>query len=162
MRQFETVLGFLVRALAALGVLSLIALMALTVITVTFRAAGIAFPGTYVLSELLLIPTVSCALVYAGWDGAHTKVELLVHAFRARSANILQCVMLICGTAFWGFVLYAGIEEALRRGRQGEMSPILDIPVAPFRWFMVAALAVLILVSLYRAFEYLIRREPPK
>jgi hypothetical protein len=62
MRLVEHLLGGIVRGAAALGVLSLLALMALTVVTVTFRAVGVAFPGTYVLAELLLIPTVSCAL----------------------------------------------------------------------------------------------------
>ena len=159
MQRLETVLGWLVRAVAALGVVSLLTLMVLTVVTVVFRAIGIAFPGTYVLAELLLIPTVSCALVYAAWDGAHTKVELLTQSFGDRAANLSQGIMLAAGTVFWGFVLYAGIEEALRRGRQGEVSPILEISVAPFRWFMVTALTLMILACLFRAIQFLTDRE---
>ena len=67
MQAVETLLRWMVRLAAALGVLSLVALMGLTVVTVVFRAVGIAFPGTYVLAELLLIPTVSCALAFAAW-----------------------------------------------------------------------------------------------
>ena len=113
MQAVETLLRWMVRLAAALGVLSLVALMGLTVVTVVFRAVGIAFPGTYVLAELLLIPTVSCALAFAAWDGAHTKVELLVQTFRPRIAGLSQGLMLLAGTAFWGIVLFAGIEEAI-------------------------------------------------
>lgn len=160
MGKIDQILGWAVRGVAALGVLSLLALMALTVTTVVFRAIGIAFPGTYVLAELLLIPTVSCALVFAAWDGAHTKVELLINTFSAGASGIAQGVTLLLGTGFWGFVLYAGIEEALRRGRQGEVSPILEIPVGPFRWFMAAAIALLIVVCLFRAAQFILHGEP--
>ncbi|MBV0911939.1 TRAP transporter small permease [Anianabacter salinae] len=159
MRAVETLLRAAVRGAAALGVLSLVALMALTVVTVAFRAAGIAFPGTYVLAELLLIPTVSCALAFAAWDDAHTRVELLVQTFRTRVAGAAQGLTLLAGTVFWGFVLYAGIEEALRRGRQGETTPLLDIPVAPFRWLMVAAITLLISICLLRGLQFIAGRE---
>ncbi len=160
MQSVEKLLGWIIRAAAALGVLSLVALMGLTVVTVVFRAIGIAFPGTYVLAELLLIPTVSCALAFAAWDGAHTKVELLVQTFSPRVSGISQGAMLLLGTVFWGFVLYAGVEEALRRGKQGETTALLDIPVAPFRWLMVSALVLMIAVCLLRAAQYLAGREP--
>ena len=162
MRLVENLLSWIIRAAAALGVLSLLALMGLTVVTVTFRAIGIAFPGTYVLAELLLIPTVSCALAFAAWEGTHTKVELLVQTFRPKLSGISQGVMLLAGTVFWGFVLYSGIEEALRRGRQGEKTPLLDIPVAPFRWMMVAAIALLIAACILRGFQYIAQQEPRK
>ena len=123
---------------------------------------GIAFPGTYVLAELLLIPTVSCALAFAAWEGGHTKVELLVQTFRPRRSGLSQGLMLLTGTVFWGVVLYAGIEEALRRGRQGEMTPLLEIPVAPFRWLMVAALCLMIAVCLLRGLQLIAGREPEK
>lgn len=160
MRALETFLSWIVRGAAALGVLSLLALMALTVVTVTFRAIGIAFPGTYVLAELLLIPTVSLALAFAAWDGAHTKVELLVQSLRPRVADVSQGLMLLTGTGFWIFVAYAGVEEALRRGRQGEITPLLDIPVAPFRWVMISAICLLIAVCVLRGVQLLARREP--
>ena len=159
MTGIERILGWVVRLAAGLGVLSLVALMALTVVTVTFRAIGIAFPGTYVLAELLLIPTVSCALALAAWDGAHTKVELLVQSMRPRLSGLSQGLMLLGGTVFWGFVAFAAIEEALRRGRQGEITPILDIPVAPFRWLMVAALCLLIAVCLLRGMQLIGGKE---
>ena len=160
MAFLDRILGFVVRGAAALGVLSLLALMALTVVTVTFRAIGISFPGTYVLAELLLIPTVCLALAYAAWDGAHTKVDLLIQTFRPRLANISQGVMLLGGTVFWGFVAFAAAEEALRRARQSEVTPLLHIQVAPFRWLMVGAIVLLIAVCVLRGLQLILSREP--
>lgn len=145
------ILGAVVGAAATLGVLSIVALVCLTVTTVTFRFLGIAFPGTYVLAELLIIPAVTLSLAYAGWEGAHTRVEILTKLLPRRIARPLDAAMLALGSAFWGMVAYAGVEEALRRGPQGERTALLDIPVAPFRWLMVGAIVLLIVVLLYRA-----------
>lgn len=159
MTLIETALRWIIRLAAAIGVTSLVALMALTVVTVTFRAIGIAFPGTYVLAELLLIPAVTSALAYAAWSGEHTKVELLTQTFGKRLAGWSNGLMLLLGTVFWGFVTFAAIEEAIRRGRQGEVSPILDIPVAPFRWLMVSALCLMIAICVLRAAQMIMGQE---
>ena len=62
MRLIETVLRSVTLFGGLIGVLAILALMLLTVVTVVFRAVGIAFPGTYVIAELLLIPAVSFSL----------------------------------------------------------------------------------------------------
>lgn len=151
MTAIDIVLGRVVRFAAFLGVLSIVALMCLTVVTVSFRAIGIAFPGTYVLAELLIIPAVTLSLAYAAWEGAHTRVTLLTQHLPALFTRRLDAGMLIGGSMFWVFVAWAGIEEALRRGAQGERTMLLNIPVAPFRWLMVAALILLVVVLFYRA-----------
>ncbi|MBS8225427.1 TRAP transporter small permease [Vannielia litorea] len=159
MQAAERIIGRVVAVAALFGVASLVALMALTVVTVTFRALGIAFPGTYVLAELLLIPAVSFSLTYAAWRSAHTRVELLTERFPKKLRGPLEGLMLAGGCAFWGFVLIAAMEEAIRRGGQGEKTALLDLPVAPFRWLMVTALALLIVTILFRALQAALGRE---
>ncbi len=159
MQALERGLGVAVRVAAFLGVASLAALMVLTVVTVLFRAISIAFPGTYVLAELLLIPTVSFSLAYAGWSMTHTRVDLLTQRFNSSIARIVRGLTMGVGAVFWVLVTYASIQEALRRGRQGETSPILGIPVAPFRWLMVAALVLLIAVLVLRALQQALGRD---
>ncbi|MBF9033717.1 TRAP transporter small permease subunit [Rhodobacterales bacterium HKCCE2091] len=153
MHLIGTILGRLVGLAAVIGTLAIAALVCLTVVTVTFRFLGIAFPGTYVLAELLIIPAVTFALAYTAWSGAHTRVELLTDRLPRRVRDPLLGVMLALGAGFWGMVANSAIEEVLRRSAQGESTPILDIPVAPFRWMMIAAIVLLIAVLLYRALE---------
>lgn len=153
LKLLDTGLGWVVRGTTLFGILALMALMGLIVVTVVFRAIGIAFPGTYVLSELLLIPTITLSLAYAAWSGAHTRVELVTQLLPKRGAGVIDGLMLLAGGAFWIFVIWAGIRNALHHGAQGEKTPMLDIPVAPFRWLLVFAVGLLIAVLVLRALQ---------
>lgn len=155
----ERVLGHLVGLAALVGALAIAALVALTVVTVTFRSVGIAFPGTYVLAELLIIPAVVFSLAYAAWSGVHTRVDILTGRFPPRIRGPVTGAMLAVGAAFWGMVALSAIEEAIRRAAQNEATEILDIPVAPFRWMMISALILLIAVLLLRAVQDALGRE---
>lgn len=158
--RIESCIGVIVSIAAGIGVLSILALMMLTVVTVIFRFIGIAFPGTYVLSELLLVPAISFSLAYASWKGAHTKVDLLTRLLPKTAKAYLESVMLLMGTGFWVIVCLAGIEEVLRRSAQNEATPLLDIPVAPFRWLMVSAIVLMIIILVFRAIQSLVRAKP--
>ncbi|MHA6300008.1 TRAP transporter small permease [Devosia sp. CAU 1758] len=155
-----TLLGTILRRLCALaafiGVAAILALMLLTVVTVVFRAIGIAFPGTYSLSELLLIPAVSFALAYAAMQGEHTRVTLFVDRIKSDRLRLgLHGVMTFLGSLFWVAIGWATIREAIRRGAQNELSPIINVPVAPFRWAMATAIILLCVVLIYQAIQLL-------
>lgn len=152
MKTFELVLRRISAAAAFVGVAAILALMALTVVTVVFRAMSIAFPGTYSLSELLLIPAVSCALAYAAMQGEHTRVTLFVDRIRSRRLRLgLEGTMTFLGSLFWVAIAWATIKEAMRRMAQNELSPLINVPVAPFRWAMAAAIVLLCVVLLFQA-----------
>jgi TRAP-type C4-dicarboxylate transport system permease small subunit len=143
-------------ARGGVGVMAILGLMALTVVTVIFRAVHIAFPGTYSLSELLLIPAVSLSLAYAAMQNEHTRAVIFVNRIaNDRVRNAIHGVMLMLGSLFWVAVAWATIREAIRRGAQNELSPIINVPVAPFRWTMAAALVLLVIVLLWQGFKLL-------
>jgi TRAP-type C4-dicarboxylate transport system permease small subunit len=164
MQFFDNLLRRVCEAVGAIGVAAILALMALTVVTVVFRALHIAFPGTYSLSELLLIPAVSLSLAYAAVKNEHTRVVLLVDRIKnERMRSALHGIMLMVGSLFWVFVGWATIREAIRKGAQGELSPIINVPVAPFRWAMAAAMILLVVVLLWQGYKLLrgIKIEEP-
>ena len=145
---------------AFVGVAAIVALMMLTVVTVIFRAIGIDFPGTYSLSALLLIPAVAFALAYAAMQGEHTRVTLFVDHIRSdRLRHGLHGVMIFLGSLFWVAIAWATIKEAIRRGAQNELSPIINVPVAPFRWTMAGGIILLCVVLVFQAIK-LLRGEP--
>lgn len=155
-----TILQRLCSLAAFVGVAAILALMLLTVVTVVFRAIGIAFPGTYSLSMLLLIPAVSFALAYAAMQGEHTRVTLFVDRIKSDRIRLgVHGVMTFLGSLFWVAIAWATIREAIRRGAQNELSPIINVPVAPFRWAMAAAIILLCAVLLYQAIQ-LLRGKP--
>lgn len=156
MQFIDTFLKRICEAVGVVGVLAILSLMALTVVTVVFRALHIAFPGTYSLSELLLIPAVSLSLAYAAVKNEHTRVVLLVDRIKnQRIRSALHGIMLMIGSLFWVAVAWATIREAIRKGAQGELSPIINVPVAPFRWAMAAAMILLIIVILWQGYKLL-------
>lgn len=161
MRLIEKALRLVVTLGGLVGVASILALMMLTVVTVVFRFVGIAFPGTYALAEILLVPAITFSLVYAAWEGAHTRVELLTARLAPRLAALLEALMLAVGTVFWLVVAWAGVLEALKSGRNGELAPIIEVPVTPFRWLLVVAIGLLCLVLLYQAVRAVLHRGEP-
>jgi TRAP-type C4-dicarboxylate transport system permease small subunit len=160
MHTIENLLRRACAAAAFVGVAAILALMALTVVTVVFRAINIAFPGTYSISELLLIPAVSCSLAYAAMQGEHTRVTLFVERIQSvRLRRALEGTMMFLGALFWVAIAWATIKEAIRRGAQNELSPIINVPVGPFRWVMAAAIILFCVVLLLQAVK-LWRGEP--
>lgn len=160
MTSFETLLRRVCALAAFVGVAAILALMMLTVVTVVFRAIGIAFPGTYSLAELLLIPAVSFSLAYAAMQNEHTRVTLFVDRIKNdRIRRGLDGIMTLLGTLFWVAIGWATIKEAIRRGAQGELSPIINVPVAPFRWAMATAIILLCIVLVFQGVKLLSGRE---
>lgn len=156
MQVIDRILRRICDAAGILGVLAIISLMLLTVVTVVFRAMHIAFPGTYSIAELLLIPAVSISLAYAAMHNDHTRAVLFVDRIRNdRLRRGIHGTMLILGTLFWVSVAWATIREAIRRGTQNELSPIINIPVAPFRWSMAAAVVLLCIVLIWQGYKLL-------
>lgn len=156
MRYGQRILDFFSRVSGMIAVAGILALMMLTVVTVVFRAVGIAFPGTYVIAELLLIPAISFALAYATMQNEHTGVSLFVDRLHHRRFRLtLKGLMLGLGSLFWMAVAVATIREAIRRGAQGETSPIINIPIAPFRWMMAAAMILICVTLLFKVVQLL-------
>ncbi len=156
MQTIDTVLRKICAAVGVLGILAIISLMLLTVVTVIFRALHIAFPGTYSLAELLLIPAISISLAYAAMHNEHTRAVLFVDRIRNDRLRLgIHGAMLILGSLFWVTVAWATIREAIRRGAQNELSPIINVPVAPFRWSMALAIVLFCVVLVWQGFKLL-------
>ena len=156
MKTIDSLLQRVTAGVGIIGVGAILALMTLTVVTVIFRALHIAFPGTYSLSELILIPAVSLSLAYAAMQNEHTRATLFVDRIgNDRLRRAIHGTMLIVGSLFWVAVAWATIREAIRRGAQNELSPIINVPVAPFRWSMAAALILLVIVLVWQGFKLL-------
>ena len=114
MQAIDNFLRRISDAVGVIGVLAIFSLMMLTVVTVIFRAMHIAFPGTYSISELLLIPAVSISVAYAALHNEHTRATLFVERIKnTRLRLAVHGAMLILGSLFWVAVVLATIREAM-------------------------------------------------
>lgn len=156
MKQIESVIGTLVRVGGVIGVACILLLTVLTVATVGLRVVGVAFAGSYALSELLLMPAVTFSLTYAAWENTHTRVNFISGFLSQGASALLEGFIALLGLVFWGFIALATFREAVHYTALGEMAAIVDVPVAPFRWLMVTALVLMCAVILFhtvRAFS---------
>ena len=86
----------------------------------------------------------------------HTRAVLFVDLIKNdRLRRGIHGTMLLLGSLFWVIVAWATIREAIRRGAQNELSPIINIPVAPFRWSMAAAVVLLCVVLVWQGYKLL-------
>ncbi|WP_010140696.1 TRAP transporter small permease [Oceanicola sp. S124] len=151
MTRATTLIGWLVKAGGVIGVACIIALTLLTVATVAARALNIAFPGSYALSEILLIPAISFSLCYAAWSGAHTRVEFVTSLLPPRVSQVLEGVIDLIALVFWVAICRAVWLEAIKMTARNETAAIINVPAWPFRWMMVAALVLTCIVLVMRA-----------
>lgn len=147
----NTLIGWLVKAGGVIGVACIFALTLLTVATVAARAMNIAFPGTYALSEILLIPAISFSLCYAAWTGAHTRVEFVTGFLPERLSQVLDGLIDLVALVFWVAICRAVWLQAIKMTARNETAAIIDVPAWPFRWLMVAALVLTCIVLVMRA-----------
>ncbi len=160
MRGIAKILDLLGKFSGFIAVSGVLALMMLTVVTVVFRGIGIAFPGTYAIAELLLIPAISFALLYATLQNEHTRVTLIVgRIINLRVRHVLKGLMFALGSIFWMAVALATIRQAIARAAQGEVSSIINVPVPPFRWMMAAAMVLIVVTLLFKALQLLTGRD---
>ena len=76
-----------------------------------------------------------------------------------RVRDWLHGAMTGLGLLFWAGIAWAAIRETLRRQAQNELSPILNVPVAPFRWLMVSAFVLLCAILAFQAVRLFLGRD---
>jgi TRAP-type C4-dicarboxylate transport system permease small subunit len=131
----------------AVGAVALVAMMVLIVTSVILRRAGQVVPGTYELSELLVVVTVAFALGYAALEKRHIVVNIVVARFPQRAQAILAAVMSFIALATWAAVAWTGFIIVSKRWL-GEDSEMLSIPFLPFRLIFLFGLILFCLVYL--------------
>jgi len=144
----------------ALGAVALVAMMVLIVTSVIFRRAGQVVPGTYELSELLIVVTVAFALGYAALEKSHIVVKIVVARFPQRAQAILEAVMSFISLVTWAALAWAGFIILSKRWL-GEESEMLSVPFLPFRLIFLFGLILfcsVYLINLIRALRQAVRK----
>jgi len=125
----------------------LIAVVALTVVSVITRRFGWAFPGSYELTELLMLVTIGFALGYAALTKAHIAVDLIFSRFPHRIQMIIESLTSIMGIAIVAGLVWAG-ARLLQERWFVERTDSLGIPFAPLRIIWLFALLLFCLLLL--------------
>ena len=138
----------------AVGAASLVGVMVLIVASVIFRRAGHVVPGTYELTELMIVVTVAFALGYAALKKSHIVIKIVVARLPQRTQAILEAVMSFISLATWAAVAWAGFIIVSKRWLS-ENSETLSVPFLPFRLIFLFGLILLCLIYLIDIFRAL-------
>jgi TRAP-type C4-dicarboxylate transport system permease small subunit len=131
----------------ALGAASLVGMMVLITASVIYRRAGHVIPGTYELSELMIVVTTAFALGYAALSKRHIVIKVVVERFPQRAQAILEAIMSFISLATWATVAWTGALILFKRWLN-EASETLAVPYLPFRLIFLVGLVLLCSVYL--------------
>lgn len=135
-----------------LGSLFLILMMALIVANIIYRLFGHVIPGSYELSELLIVVAASFAIGYAALQGSHVLVKIVVSRFPQRAHALVSAIMSLICLCVWAAVAWTSVSILSERWLE-ETTSILEVPVLPVRFVWLFGLLLLCLVYLMHMFS---------
>ena len=144
----------------AIGAAFLTGMMVLIVANIIYRLSGHVIPGSYEISELMIVVAVAFALGYAAVEKSHVVVKIVVSRFPQRWQSILEAFMSLISLATWAVIAWASVNVLSARWLTEE-TDLLDVPYLPFRIVWVLGLVMFCLVyltDLFRALSQLVRK----
>lgn len=130
-----------------LGGVCLFAMMVLIVANVVTRVFGRVIPGSFEISELLIVVTASFALGYAALHESHVDVKIVVSQFSERWQVLIEVLTSFLSLITWAVTAYASALIMTERWLTEE-SEMLAIPYLPFRMVLMIGLILIALVYL--------------
>lgn len=144
----------------AIGAAFLTGMMVLIVANIIYRLFGHVIPGSYEISELMIVVAVAFALGYAAAQKSHVVVKIVVSRFPPRTQAILEVLMSLISLATWAVIAWASTNVLSARWLT-EVTDLLDVPYLPFRIVWVLGLVMFCLVyltDLFRALSQSVRK----
>lgn len=149
--------------LTYIGMALVFLLMLLTVVDVVGRKlVGVIpgfqpVPGSYELTEFMLLAIVYSALGYAQVKGDHISIDVLTSRFPPRARNILDTVVYLVSAAMAVVLSWRAFVRGQRLIGEGDYTAVLHIPVYPFLFLIGVGMLVFALALLFSALQSLIK-----
>lgn len=152
--RIDAVLGF-----AACVIL--FAMMALTFVDVVARyLANHSIPGGFEITELLMAVLIFAGLPLVSRRGEHVTVDLIDHFIGARARRVQgMLVELLSGVLLLALSALLW-DKAQQTGGYGDTTTVLQIPLTPFVYVMMAFVLLAGFVHVIRAFTPAILGDP--
>lgn len=98
------------------------------------KLLGLPVPGTYELTETLMVASAFLAMALAHADNSHIRVELLIDRLPPRGRALADAFAQLCTAGFFAAIAWFGWSAALHSLRVGEFSSgSLPLPMWPAR-----------------------------
>ncbi|MEW6667048.1 MAG: TRAP transporter small permease [Thermodesulfobacteriota bacterium] len=110
----------------------LLGVMFFTTADVTGRVLGHPIPGSYQISELVLVWIVCLAWPFAAGTRVHVRMEILLLKLPPRIKETLEHLTSLLTLCVFGLIFWQGIEMIQMTIRLNELVSIIDVPLYPF------------------------------
>lgn len=146
----ERLIISLSRAMGVIAALAIVILMAAIVTDVVTRyLTGSSMPAMVELSESALVVSIFFGLAWAGASGAHVSVTLVTDRISASVNRVLSIAVWTLTSLFVMWLTYATYGRAMNATERGETRMgIVEWPMWPLRWVIVAGFLALLFISL--------------
>jgi len=142
------------RLLCVVGGLGLLVMMTIAVVNIAGREFfGFAVMATIEVVELSCVILASLALAYTHARRGNIIINILVDRLPERTRAIFDSVTLSLSALIVIALCWTGALYALGSASEGEVTPIIIAPMAPFRFVWVAGCAFLFVAVLAHVIE---------
>jgi TRAP-type C4-dicarboxylate transport system permease small subunit len=133
---------------AAVGAFFLICVMLLMVANIFFRFFGGVIAGTYEMVALFIVATISFSLAYTAMTHGHVIMDVLGSRLPPRIRAIINSFNASISLGLWILIAWTSIWLLSEKLATDEVTDLLNIPFAPFRFLWEIGLILLCLVLL--------------
>lgn len=148
----------IVAALKAIAVFGLCGMSLLTVVDATGRYIfNRPVTGSVELVELLMVAVIFTSIPLMTRSRGHIVVDSFSHLFPARVQRVQDYAAAFISLMVSGFLAWVTLQKAHTTAGYGDMTAMLNIPLAPFVYFMATLLA---LDAVYHAVSLLTGAQP--
>jgi C4-dicarboxylate transporter DctQ subunit len=128
----------------------------LTIVDATLRygfSSGI--PGSYALSEFLLVAIIALPLAHCQIIRSHIRVDILIHRIHGRALHIVEFVPLVLAFILFALAAYTTGENAVIAFVKGDFERgIINYPLWPAKSFVPIGIGVFCLSLLVDIFRH--------
>lgn len=150
------------RGLNIVGVSTLMVMMVLTVADVSLRyLINQPIPGSFELTEFLLVILASFGLAYTAIQNGHVTVDLVVKRFSPKTQAVIDTITCLISIGIFATVIWASILYARSEWNAKAVSTVLLLPRFPFILVVVlggAVLCLALLVNLLNSLNKVVKK----
>lgn len=146
-RRIDSVVFTLCRVPNLFGIYLILIIMFSTILDIALRySINKSLLGLYEIIQLIMVIIVSLSFGYTQTEKSHVNIVFLTDRMPLGIRRCIDCFNLLASTAFFGFMVIAGIMQVKNEYVKEGMTPILEIPTYPFYAIFVIGSLIMLLV----------------
>ncbi|MGQ9427367.1 TRAP transporter small permease [Gilvimarinus sp. F26214L] len=129
-----------------IGALALFAALLVISVSVLGRHLNLPLPGSVEVVELLFVLVAASAMLYATVERSHAAARLILDRLPPGPRAVVEKLGILFGIVLWVAITVGNLWLLYDVWTLHEASPLLGIPIVPFRMIFTGATAVTLLV----------------